>query len=164
MRHAPPPSERELGPAEIYRVYFHGPAYQVVEKAWRSNGEAVGLFSTSLPPDHQPFANATVASPRLIELCFQTAGLLEMGTRGTMGLPLHVERVRLLRAPTEKGRLFARVHPAGAGFEGRVVDEEGRVHLVLEGYRTVELKDAVDAKGLEPFRAVMSRAGDAPGH
>jgi hypothetical protein len=75
-----------------------------------------------------------------------------------------VERLRLLREPTETGRLFARVHPAGAGFEGRVVDEEGRVHLVLEGYRTVELKDAVDEKGLEPFRAVMSRPGDAKGH
>jgi NAD(P)-dependent dehydrogenase (short-subunit alcohol dehydrogenase family) len=156
--------ERELSPDEIYRVYFHGPAYRVVEKAWRSNGEAVGLFSASLPPDHQPFEEATVASPRLIELWFQTAGLLEMGTRGTMGLPLHVERLRLLRAPTENARLFARVHPVDGGFEGRVVDEEGRVHLVLEGYRTVELPNAVDEKGLEPFRAVMSRAGEARGH
>jgi hypothetical protein len=149
---------RALGPEEIYRVYFHGPAFRVVEKAWRSNGEAVGLFSTSLPPDHAPSAGATLVGPRLIELCFQTAGLLEMGTRGTLGLPLHVERVRLLREPTEQGRLFARVRPAGAGFEARVVDEDGRVYLVLEDYRTVELPAGVDEEGLEPFRTVMSRS------
>jgi hypothetical protein len=160
----PVAAERELGPDEIYRIYFHGPAYRVVEKAWRSNGEAVGLFSASLPPDHDPSAGATLVGPRLIELCFQTAGLLEMGTRGTMGLPLHVEHVRLLREPTEKGRLFARVRPAGAGFEARVVDDEGRVHLVLEGYRTVELPAAVDEKGLECLRAVMSRGGDQSQH
>jgi NAD(P)-dependent dehydrogenase (short-subunit alcohol dehydrogenase family) len=155
---------RELCPDEIYSVFFHGPAYRVVEKAWRSNGEAVGLFSASLPPDHEASAGATLVAPRLIELCFQTAGLLEMGTRGKMGLPLHVERVRLLREPTEKGRLFALVRPVGAGFEARVVDEEGRVHLVLEGYQTVELPAAVDEKGLESFRAVMSPDGDPTKH
>jgi hypothetical protein len=156
----PAAAERELGPEQIYGVYFHGPAYRVVEKAWRSNGEAVGRFSASLPPDHEPAAGATLVAPRLIELCFQTAGLLEMGTRGTMGLPLHVERVRLLREPTEKGTLFALVRPEGAGFEARVVDEEGRVHLVLEGYQTVELPAAVDEEDLASFRAVMSQGGD----
>jgi NAD(P)-dependent dehydrogenase (short-subunit alcohol dehydrogenase family) len=160
----PVAAERELGPEEIYRVYFHGPAYRVVEKAWRSNGEAVGLFSASLPPDHQPSTWATLVSPRLIELCFQTAGLLEMGTRGTMGLPLHVERVSLLREPTEKRRLFALVRPAAAGFDARVVDDEGHVYLALEGYRTVELPAAVDEKGLECFRAVMSPGLDEGKH
>jgi hypothetical protein len=136
----------------------------VVEKAWRSNGEAVGLFSASLPPDHQPSEAATLASPRLIQLCFQTAGLLEMGTRGRFGLPLHVERVRLLREPTEKGRLFALVRAAGAGFEARVVDDEGHVHLVLEGYRTTELPATLDEKRLESFRAVMAPGGELRGH
>jgi hypothetical protein len=164
MGTCPAASERELGPDEIYGVYFHGPAYRVVEKAWRSNGEAVGLFSASLPPDHEASLGATLVAPRLIELCFQTAGLLEMGTRGTMGLPLHVERVRLLREPTEKGRLFALVRPEGTGFAARVVDEAGRVHLVLEGYQTVELPAAVDEKGLECFRAVMSRGADQSKH
>ena len=100
----------------------------MVERAWRSNGEAVGLFSATLPPNHQPAEQATLVTPRLIELCFQTAGLLEMGTRGTMGLPLHVERVRLLREPADTSRLFAVVRAAEAGFEARVVDEEGHVY------------------------------------
>jgi acyl transferase domain-containing protein/NAD(P)-dependent dehydrogenase (short-subunit alcohol dehydrogenase family) len=156
--------ERELGPDAIYRVYFHGPAYRVVEKAWRSNGGAVGQLSASLPPDHEPSAGATLVAPRLIELCFQTAGLLEMGTRGTLGLPLHVERMRLTHEPTEEGKLFALVRPSANGFDARVVDENGLVHLVLEGYQTVELPAAVDEKGLEPFRAVMSPGGGQARH
>jgi hypothetical protein len=156
----PPGAERALGPEEIYHVYFHGPAFRVVEKAWRSNGEAVGLFAGSLPPDHRPSEGATLVGPRLIELCFQTAGLLEMGTRGAMGLPLHVERVRLLREPTEEGHLFACVKAGDAGFEAQVVDEDGHVYLALEGYRTVDLAGAVDEMGLAPFRAVMSRGGE----
>jgi hypothetical protein len=153
----PAEPESELGPEEIYRTYFHGPAFRVVEKAWRSNGDAVGLFSASLPPDHDPAAGATLVTPRLIELCFQTAGLLEMGTRGTMGLPQHVERVRLLRVPDEKRRLFALVHPVGTGFEARVVDEAGHVCLTLDGYRTAELPAALNEKSLEALRAVMAR-------
>jgi hypothetical protein len=152
-------AERTLGPDEIYHTYFHGPAFRVVEKAWRSDGEAVGLFSASLPPDHEPSAEAMLLAPRLIELCFQTAGLLEMGTRGRMGLPQHVQRVRLLREPTEKGRLFALVRPAQAGFEARVVDEEGHVCLALDGYRTAELPGAVEPTVFESLRAVMARGG-----
>jgi hypothetical protein len=81
-----------------------------------------------------------------------------------MGLPLHVERVSLLREPTEKRRLFALVRPAAAGFDARVVDDEGHVYLALEGYRTVELPAAVDEKGLECFRAVMSPGLDEGKH
>jgi hypothetical protein len=72
-----------------------------------------------------------------------------------------VERVRLLRPPTTKGRLYAVVRPAGAGFEARVVDEAGQVCLVVEGYRTAQLPTAVDEKGLESLRAVMARAGES---
>ena len=35
-------------------------------------------------------------APRLIELCFQTAGFWEMGVQSRMGLPQHIDRVSLL--------------------------------------------------------------------
>ena len=156
----PDGAELAIDHEDIYRVYFHGPAFRVVERAWRCNGQAVGLFAASLPPDHRPSDAGTLVGPRLIELCFQTAGLLELGTRGTMGLPLHVERLRVVREPSEHGQLFALVKSAASGFEAQVVDEEGRVYLALEGYRTVELPSAVDERGLEPVRLAMSRAGE----
>jgi NAD(P)-dependent dehydrogenase (short-subunit alcohol dehydrogenase family)/acyl carrier protein len=156
---APPEDPgRSVDTEAIYRVYFHGPAFRVMEKAWRSNGEAVGQFAAALPADHKPEGRAMLVGPRLIELCFQTASLLQMGTDGTLGLPLHVERVRVLREPTEQGPLYALVKHSASGFEARIVDGEGRVHLLLEGYRTVNMPAALDGEGLAAIRAVMSGA------
>ncbi len=56
-----------------------------------------------LPGNHDPSDRPTLMAPRLIELCFQTAGLWEMGVHGRMGLPLHVDQVRWL-ALTAIGR------------------------------------------------------------
>ena len=61
--------------ADVYRVYFHGPAYQVVERAWRDGDRMVGQMAARLPNNHEPPDLQTIIGPRLIELCFQTAGL-----------------------------------------------------------------------------------------
>jgi NAD(P)-dependent dehydrogenase (short-subunit alcohol dehydrogenase family) len=142
----------------IYSVYFHGPAYRVLESAWKNGSGVVGLFADALPPNHEPAERPTLVSPRLVELAFQTAGVLELGTRGVMGLPLRVARVRALRAPgAAGGRLYAVVTPGpGGAFDARVVDADGNVYLAVEGYRTVELPDAASAALLEPFRAAMA--------
>jgi acyl transferase domain-containing protein/acyl carrier protein len=144
---------------DIYSVYFHGPAYRVLESAWKNGSGVVGLFADPLPPNHVPPA-ATLVAPRLVELAFQTAGVYELGTGGRMGLPLRVERVRPLR-PVEAGagRLHAVVTPSASGdgtFDARVVDADGNVHLVVEGYRTVELPGGAPADRLAPFRAAMA--------
>ncbi len=148
-----------LAAPDVYSVYFHGPAYQVLEGAWKNGSGVVGLFADALPPNHVPDA-PTLVAPRLVELAFQTAGVYELGTSGRMGLPLRVERVRPLRPlETGTGRLHAVVTPSASGdgsFDARVVDGEGNVHLVVEGYRTVELPDGVPADRLEPFRAAMA--------
>ena len=47
---------------------------------------------TCRPPTSRP-GQPTEIAPRLIELCFQTAGVWELGTVGRMGLPTHVDRV-----------------------------------------------------------------------
>ena len=58
---------------DIYAVYFHGPAYQVLDRAWRDNGHVVGRLASELPVDHVPSSGPIDFVPRLIELCFQTA-------------------------------------------------------------------------------------------
>ena len=35
--------------AQIYRIYFHGPAYQVIEKAWWDGERMVGEMTSNLP-------------------------------------------------------------------------------------------------------------------
>ena len=81
-------------------------------------------------------------APRLIELCFQTAGIWEMSERNRMGLPHRIDRVAIVR-PLEQveGRLCAIVtpRPERESFDVEVVDEAGNRYVELSGYRTVAL-------------------------
>jgi len=145
--------------ADIYRAYFHGPAYQVLERAWWDGTQIVGMMAKNLPDNHHPSELPTLIAPRLIELCFQTAGLWEMGVQGRMGLPLHIHKVRLYGEPDHaEGRLYAVVtpDPDQGSFHAEVVDAKGNRYLHLSGYRTVGLPDAVDAERLKALQAAMS--------
>jgi len=152
---------RVIEATDIYRLYFHGPAYQVVERAWWDGHRMVGLMSKALPANHLPSELPTLIAPRLIELCFQTAGLWEMGTQGRMGLPQHIDYVSSLLLPApEPGatRLYAVVtlHPDHATFDAEVVDAKGNKYLRLNGYRTATVPSGVDAAGLKALQAAMS--------
>ena len=118
--------------------------------AWRTTCRR----TTSRPP------GTTRIVPRLIELCFQTAGVWELGTDGVMGLPTHVDRVlRYAGAdapgPPDRRRPAA---PGRAAMDADVVDEHGVVRIRLEGYRTTALPVAFDDDALAPLRAVVDGA------
>ncbi len=144
----------------VYGIYFHGPAYQVLDHAWRDNGHVVGTFASELPANHEPASQPTELAPRLIELCFQTAGVWEIGNAGRMALPTHVDRVVLFASPRKQGPLWAVVSPRenGNGVDAEIVDETGRVRVRLEGYRTIELPGELEATALAPIRAAMHTA------
>jgi acyl transferase domain-containing protein/NAD(P)-dependent dehydrogenase (short-subunit alcohol dehydrogenase family) len=153
------PSGHILKAADIYRVYFHGPAYQVIERAWWDGKQMIGLMSASLPSNHQPPDLPTLMAPRLIELCFQTAGLWEMSVENRFGLPLAVQRVSLLRAPElAEGPLYAVVtpHPNHKAFDAEVVDGKGNCYVQLSGYRTAAMPNSPDAEPLKALHAVMA--------
>jgi hypothetical protein len=142
---------------DIYRLYFHGPAYQVVENSWRSGKEIFGLYAGNLPANHKPADRPTLTEPRLIELCFQTAGIFELAGKARMGLPHKIDQVTFLRSPEKtKNRLLAAVKadPEGA-FDAQVVDENGEVYMTLRGYRTAELPGAIEDELLRPLKDVM---------
>jgi hypothetical protein len=152
---------RIIEAADIYRLYFHGPAYQVVERAWWDGHRIVGLLAKGLPANHLPSELPTLMAPRLIELCFQTAGIWEMGTQRRMGLPQHIDRVSsLLPSPPDSAdtRLYAVVtsDPGRSTFDAEVVDTKGNCYLQLSGYRTVAIPNAVNAERLKALQAAMS--------
>jgi len=162
----PPPHERDETPTkrpgryvkhdDIYRVYFHGPAYQVLDEGWRYDGGAVGRLPADLPAGHVPQAAPTATQPRLAELCFQTAGLWEIGTTGQMPLPAHIDRVVTVGTPRPGATLFAIAYPAtNGGFDCRVIDANGDVLVHMDGYRTVQLGALADDLA-EPIRTAMS--------
>jgi hypothetical protein len=142
---------------EIYRVYFHGAAYQVVQNAWRDGNRIISQFTPMLPNNHVPADRPTSVAPRLIELCFQTAGLWEMGMQSRMGLPLHVDRVTAWQASDSiDGPVHAVVEPSpdGTNFTARVVDAAGTSCLELSGYRTVTFN--TDTSAMQGIKAVIS--------
>jgi hypothetical protein len=158
--HVPAAQGEAVGAADIYRIYFHGPAYRVVDSAWRDGEAIAGRLAGALPPDHRPEELPTLMEPRLIELCFQTAGLGELGSRGRMGLPLRVDRVSTLRHPASiEAPLFAVARPANGdgAVDAYVVDGEGHLVLSLSGYRTVELPGGLAAARIAPLRAALAR-------
>jgi acyl transferase domain-containing protein/acyl carrier protein/NAD(P)-dependent dehydrogenase (short-subunit alcohol dehydrogenase family) len=152
-----PDGVKKIEAGDIYRLYFHGPAYQVVENSWRSGDEVVGLFNDSLPANHQPEDRTTAADPRLIELCFQTAGLYELAGKSKMGLPYQIGSVEFFEPPVAaKGHLRAAVTATGDDrFDAQVVDDDGRVYLRLKGYRTMDMPDPVADDLLKPLRDII---------
>ncbi len=140
---------------DVYKVYFHGPAYQVLDRAWRENGQIVGRFAGALPADHDPVDVPLELAPRLIELCFQTAGMWELGTTGRMGLPSHLDRVLRFGDGATGGPVWAVVTPREHGVDAEIVDGDGRVMLRIEGYRTSEMPGELPADALAPIRHAM---------
>jgi NADP-dependent 3-hydroxy acid dehydrogenase YdfG len=142
-----------LTPEQVYRLYFHGPAYQVVASAWKHADGAAARLAAELPRQtDQP----TLIGPRLVELCFQTVGLFEAGTEGVLALPMHVDAVRLNGRPEERAGLVAAARPDGhGGFDCAVRDHDGALVLRLDGYRTVRLPDPPPDDVVAPMRAVM---------
>ncbi|MBP1685847.1 MAG: beta-ketoacyl synthase, partial [Deltaproteobacteria bacterium] len=138
----PPASSTGVRAPDIYRLYFHGPAYQVLDSVWRDHGATVARMATTLPANHHPAELPTIVAPRLIELCFQTAGIWEMGTSGRLALPQHIDRVSTLAsAEPVREPLCAVVtaHSDTSGFDARVLDATGTVLVMMQGYRTVEV-------------------------
>ncbi|HSD29700.1 MAG TPA: SDR family NAD(P)-dependent oxidoreductase [Vicinamibacteria bacterium] len=136
-----------IRPEAVYSVYFHGPAYRVIDRASVEGDGVVALMSAGLPPNAKPERAEQVMGPRLLELCFQAAGLWLLARKETMGLPTALERATAYLPEEARGerRLFAIVGARrdGEAFDARVVDENGVVHAEVVGYRTVALPGRV---------------------
>jgi hypothetical protein len=140
----PEGAERTVDRDTIYRVYFHGPAYKVLDEVRLTGDTAVGVMVHGLPPNARPEGAASIMAPRLIELCFQAAGIEQVARDGTLGLPTAFAAARAYRQPEEADgeRLYAvaaRRPGEALVYDARVVDGRGRVYVELDGYRTITL-------------------------
>jgi NAD(P)-dependent dehydrogenase (short-subunit alcohol dehydrogenase family) len=141
---------------DVYEIFFHGPAYRVVDEVWAADGRVVGLLSTHLPPNHVPEDAPLLTAPRSTELAFQTAGVWEIGTTGQMALPTRVGRVVPTFGTEPAGETHAVARPVGSDeFDVDLVDRDGNVVLRVEGYRTIALPGALDDTHVAPLRRAM---------
>ncbi len=144
---------------QVYAFYFHGPAYQVVASAWRGGDQSVAAAADALPDNHLPPKAPLSTAPRLVELCFQAAGLWQAGLEGRLALPAHVGSARVLRDPaTAAGALHATARQTAPGcFDCMVVDAKGQVIVRLDGYRSVPLPTPISESAAADLRAVFGR-------
>jgi hypothetical protein len=125
---------------EVYRTFFHGPAYRVIEAAAVDQGRVVARMATDLPPQAEPAGAVMLIAPRLVELCFQAAALWSLKARNAMAFPAGLGSVSVYRQEPAAGaeRIWCALETAdGESFSGQVVDEAGNVYVDLKGYRTV---------------------------
>ncbi len=152
------PTGHRLDAAQVYSFYFHGPAYQVVTSAWREDDHAVARLTDPLPANHDPAELAVIVAPRLIELCFQTAGLWQAGREGRLALPMGIGGVHLLAEPADAvAPLSAVAHQVGPDcFDCFVVDAAGNVLVRLDAYRTVPLPTPIPDSVAADLRATFA--------
>ena len=165
---APPrPGARRRATTRVYRVYFHGPAYQVLEqRVARATAHVVGALrrrpaarTTSRRPARREFV------PRLIELCFQTAGVWELGTDRPDGRCRRTSTACCASpAPTRPARCAAVVTPARRRRRSTPTWST-RTAACASGSRATArstLPGGLDDDALAPLRAAMADALSMP--
>ena len=148
---------RTISAEDIYKLYFHGPAFQVLEGVQMVDGRVLGKLRSNLPPimtgENSPI------TPVLIELCLQTAGVWEIGRTGALALPQSIRQIKLYEAGKNGAPIFAEVAPVegkdGLSFRARVVDGNGQLFLELEDYRTSALDYTMEAALIKPLKDVV---------
>jgi len=156
-----PPAARAGGGSvereALYRAYFHGDAFRVLQKTevGASGRTLVGRLAQPLPPLGRK-AYHTMTAPRLLELCFQTAGVVEIGSTRKLGLPSKIDELRVAEGATDGAVALAEVTASrgddGLSFDTVVCDEAGQVQLVMRGYHTSALPGAMPEEIWQPLR------------
>jgi acyl transferase domain-containing protein/NAD(P)-dependent dehydrogenase (short-subunit alcohol dehydrogenase family)/phosphopantetheinyl transferase len=120
----------------IYRRFFHGPAFRVLSGVLGVSED--GLMAEGRV-DHRPIAGARalLTSPLALEAAFQAAGLHRMITTHGMGLPLGIEEVHLLGAPSADDLLTLMVQLDGDVWNVDVDSAKGPV-MRIRGFQMIE--------------------------
>ena len=111
-----------------------------------------GRFASGLPPAFHPENRSLATAPRLLELAFQTAGVWEIGTTGTLNLPMRIGRVVFAAGAETADPITALVRPGDGEAAATVVDGAGRALVEVSGYRTIPLPVAIDDELVGPVR------------
>ena len=99
---------------EVYKTFFHGPAYQVVARGQVEGEQALVRYNDHLPADSAPAQVTNLMAPRLMELCFQAVALWSVKRRQAMAFPAGIDAVTVYGRPgTDDGDATAGVADQG---------------------------------------------------
>jgi phosphopantetheinyl transferase len=122
----------------IYRRFFHGPAFQVLQDA---GGVARQGLLVDAIVEHAFIASALVTRPLILEAAFQAAGLHRMAVAGVMALPASIDLVLLGSHPSDGAvlHLMARANTTSTGTSYDVdVDGPDGAVLRLRGFQMID--------------------------
>ena len=144
---------------EIYRLSFHGPSFRVLEAVQRSGDSVIGKFNNTI--FHKPIDETEIsATSLLIELCFQTAGLWEVGLTGFRSLPQSIGELKVYRKYIDGTSIYTKVnlkeHNGLRYFDARVLDSMGNVYLDMTEYRTSPQLEPAEAQLVEPIKILLT--------
>ncbi len=157
-------SRRDRPPTTSTGCTSTAPPTRSSARAGSDDGAAVGRFAepTCRPTTGRP-TRPTTLGPRLVELCFQAAGLWEAGrdrSARPAGARRPAERLVGRRTREEPGRWRSPGRRDGQATRRlrlhRCSIADGRVLLRLEGYRTVAMPGTVAEDVRAPLPAVLT--------
>ncbi len=115
-----------------------GPSLRVVQQLWRGAGDILGLIE--LPGEQAADASRFRIHPALLDGCIQCLSGLTLANESTY-LPLHIEKVHLMRAPGSRAWAHATLRPAADGAHAgetllgdvTVYDDDGHPLVAMSG-------------------------------
>jgi hypothetical protein len=145
---------------EIYQLYFHGLAFQVLDRVQRAEDGVLGRMKAPLPPLVSA-DKILLINPRTLELALQTAGVWEAATTDTLALPSSIGWLKLYPAVELAEPLWVQVLPqedadGALTFSAKVVDASGSLALELRDYRTTPLPFQAEAERITPFKRLVA--------
>ncbi len=165
-------SENALLAEDIYRLYFHGPSFQVLEGVTCSGDSFTGKLHENRPAMGADL-NANLTLPALLELFMQTAAAWQIGKTGALGLPSELGKVIIYEQEIcdakDDGKtgsivppIFAHVTPVSTdkemlSFDGQIVDSRGQILLQVETFRSASLPYTAEDSLQRPFQILVGK-------
>jgi hypothetical protein len=146
------PGLTALSGDEIYRLFFHGPAFRVLESAQKLEDGILAKLNPHLPALTAKECHL-INNPVWVELCLQAAGICEIGRAGLLALPKAIESLKLLATAPEDIELYAKV-TQNEDVDGRMrhdmrlIDISGNVYLEIVNYQTQTLPYVIEDERL----------------
>lgn len=142
---------------DIYRLFFHGPSFQVLESAQKYRGGILGKLKTNLPSLVRD-GHASPLTPVLTELCLQTAGIWSIGSSGSLSLPSSINQLHLYSLKELTVPVYAWVQQSEdqTSYSAQVIDAVGNVYMEFEGYKTSPLPYTYEERLMEPLKQVIN--------
>jgi len=149
----------EVDAKDIYQLYFHGPAFQVLQGVQQDGEFVLGRCQFGPLEEVDRLLNAA-SQPLLVESCFQTAGVWEIGHDGRFSLPRSIGKLSLYPISMNGHAVYTCVRPRNTNngqvtFDAWVVDDQGQIYMEMHDYQTSPLMADLEELSVKPFRRII---------